>query len=281
MSGEAGPAQYRGMIEGHTGSMTNWIGKIRTSDLSLLFQPQLSADGSTLVCVEALLRYNHPSRGRLNPGEFMSHFNTTALLERLDWWVLEEACKHLHFWPDISVSVNMSATQFRKADFAVKVLDLIAKVGAEPHRIEIEILEGAFIKDFEAAIANINVLRAGKVRVALDDFGTGFSSLTYLLRLPIDKLKIDRSFTSKVEFVQSAAIVQAITAMARALGLKVTAEGVETAAQHQILRAMGCHYLQGYLFSPPTTIDAISRMIERQREAVLRNLEAVRQTNAA
>jgi EAL domain-containing protein (putative c-di-GMP-specific phosphodiesterase class I) len=261
--------------------MSDRIGKIRKSELTLLFQPQMSADGATLVSAEALLRHEHPSRGRLSPAEFMTNFNTRMLREELDWWVLEEACKQARKWPDISVSVNTSATQFRHANFAGRVLELIGSIGTQPQQIEIEILEGAFIKDFDAAIANINTLRAGKVRVALDDFGTGFSSLTYLLRLPIDKLKIDRSFTGKVEFVQSAAIVQAITAMARALGLKVTAEGVETAAQHQILRAMGCHYMQGYLFSPPTTADAISRMIDRQREAALRNLEAVRQTNAA
>ncbi len=261
--------------------MTDRIGKIKKSELTLLFQPQMSADGSTLVCAEALLRLDHPARGRLSPSEFMQNFNTQVLREVLDWWVLEAACIQANHWPEISVSVNMTATQFRRPDFAKRVLEVIAKEATDPHRIEIEILEGAFIKDFDAAIENIKTLRAGKVRVALDDFGTGFSSLTYLLRLPIDKLKIDRSFISKVEFVQSAAIVQAITAMARALGLKVTAEGVETAAQHQVLRAMGCHYLQGYLFSPPTTADAISRMIDQQREALVRNLEAVRKTNAA
>jgi EAL domain-containing protein (putative c-di-GMP-specific phosphodiesterase class I) len=261
--------------------MSDRIGKIRKSELMLLFQPQMSADGTTVVSTEALLRQEHPTRGRLSPAEFMANFNTRVLREELDWWVLEEACKQARTWPDISVSVNMSATQFRQSDFADRVLGLIRAVDALPQQVEIEILEGAFIKDFDAAIANINTLRAGKVRVALDDFGTGYSSLTYLLRLPIDKLKIDRSFTSKVEFVQSAAIVQAITAMARALGLKVTAEGVETAAQHQILRAMGCHYLQGYLFSPPTTADAISRMLDRQREASLRKLETIRQTSAA
>ncbi len=261
--------------------MSDRIGKIRKSELTLLFQPQMSADGSTLVCAEALLRQNHPSRGRLSPPDFMASLNTRALREELDWWVLEAACKQGLRWPDISVSVNMSATQFRHSDFAARVLDLIKTVGARPEGIEIEILEGAFIKDFDAAIININTLRAGNVRVALDDFGTGYSSLTYLLRLPIDKLKIDRSFTSKVEFVQSATIVQAITAMARALGLKVTAEGVETVAQHQLLRTMGCHYLQGYLFSPPTSADAISRIIEQQREAVLRNLETMRKSSAA
>jgi EAL domain-containing protein (putative c-di-GMP-specific phosphodiesterase class I) len=257
-------------------SLPDRIGKIRISELTLVFQPQMSADGSAIVCAEALLRHDHPSRGRLSPAHFMTNFNTRALREELDWWVLENACKHLLLWPDISVSINMSATQFRRPDFARRVLDLIAKVAAEPQRIEIEILESAFIKDFDAAITNINTLRAGKVRVALDDFGTGFSSLTYLLRLPIDKLKIDRSFTGQVEFVQSAAIVQAITAMARALGLKVTAEGVETVAQHQALRAMGCHYMQGYLFSPPVAGDVIAQMIDQQRKTQLRDLDTIR-----
>jgi EAL domain-containing protein (putative c-di-GMP-specific phosphodiesterase class I) len=258
--------------------MSERIGKIKKSELSLLFQPQMSADGSKLVCVEALLRQDHPSRGRLSPPEFMASLTTRALREELDWWVFEEACKKARDWPDISVSINMTATQFRRPDFAKNVLDLIEKVAVAPDHIEIEILEGAFIKDFDTAVANIQALRAGKVRVALDDFGTGYSSLTYLLRLPIDKLKIDRSFITKVEFVQSAVIVQAITAMARALGLKVTAEGVETVAQQKFLRSIGCHYLQGYLFSPPTTADAISRMIQQQQETVLRDLETMKKS---
>ncbi|MFM9973807.1 MAG: EAL domain-containing protein [Beijerinckiaceae bacterium] len=248
------------------------VGPIRRSQLALLFQPQLTADGKTIACVEALIRQEHPTRGRLSAGELLRHYDTVALREELDWWVMEEACRQALRWPDLSVSINVTATQFRNPDFARHVLALIDRVGIRHDRVELEILESAFIKDFDMATANINQLREGGVRIALDDFGTGYSSLSYLLRIPIDKLKIDKSFVDKSDSLQSAAIIQALVAMARALGMKVTAEGVETSAQHQFLRTIGCHYLQGYLFSPPTSADAITRMLEEQlrlRQAML------------
>jgi EAL domain-containing protein (putative c-di-GMP-specific phosphodiesterase class I) len=240
------------------------VGPIKRSQLALLFQPQVSADGKTVVSVEALIRQEHPTRGRLGAGEVLRYFDTVALREELDWWVMEEACRHSLRWPELSVSVNVTATQFRNTDFASRVFSVIEQAGVPPGRVELEILESAFIKDFDTAIANINRLREGGVRIALDDFGTGYSSLTYLQRIPIDKLKIDKSFVDKSDSIQSAAIIQALVAMARALGMKVTAEGVETSAQHQFLRTIGCHYLQGYLFSPPTSADAITRMLEDQ-----------------
>jgi EAL domain-containing protein (putative c-di-GMP-specific phosphodiesterase class I) len=221
----------------------------------------MSADGNTIVSVEALIRREHPTRGRLSAFELLKHYNTVALREELDWWVLEEAARHSLRWPSLSVSININATQFRHRDFAKRVLAVLDFLEVNPFRIELEILEAAFISDFDAALENINLLRENGVRIALDDFGTGYSSLTYLLRIPIDKLKIDKSFIDKVDSIQAAAVTKALIVMSCALGIKVTAEGVETTAQHQFLKTIGCDYLQGYLFSPPTSSEAIDRML--------------------
>jgi EAL domain-containing protein (putative c-di-GMP-specific phosphodiesterase class I) len=241
------------------------VGPVPRDELRLLFQPQMSSDGNTIVSVEALIRREHPTRGRISAFELLKLYNTVALREELDWWVLEEAAKQSLRWPQLSVSVNINATQFRHKDFAERVLAVLASLNVSASRIELEILEATFISDFDAAIENINLLRSNGVKIALDDFGTGYSSLTYLLRIPIDKLKIDKSFIDKVDSIQAAAVTQALVAMSRALGIKVTAEGVETTAQHQFLKAVGCHYLQGYLFSPPTSPDAIDRMLADNR----------------
>ena len=242
------------------------LGTIRTQELFLLFQPQMSADGSRVMAVEALVRQQHPTRGVVGPAQILRTLKTAARREALDWWVLGEACRVMKAFDDLPVSVNMTASQFQRPDFGQRALSLIESLGIPPRRIEIEILEAVFIKDFESATANIAVLREAGVRVALDDFGTGYSSLGYLMKMPIDKLKLDKSFIDGIGSIQAASIIQAVTALARALGLKVTAEGVETQEQQRFLKAVGCHYLQGYLFSPPTTVPTILRMLGRDPE---------------
>lgn len=216
------------------------IGPLATSELALYYQPQMTADGRTLACAEALIRKLHPTRGISGPGEFLNQLSAEEL-EALDLWVLDRASRDMRAWPGLTVSINAAATQFRHADFAERALETIADAGGDPSRLEIEIVEASIISDFDAALANINRLRAAGVRIALDDFGTGYSSLTYLLKLPLDKVKIDRSFIQHVDTMQAAAIVHAIVALARSIGLKVTAEGVETLAQQRFLRAAGCH----------------------------------------
>ncbi len=243
------------------------IGTIKTRELTLVYQPQVVAGTGALASVEALLRHNHPKRGLLGAGETLANFDTPELLEQLDWWVMERACRDALNWTSLPVSINISATQLHKPDFAAQVLDLVSKVGIAPDRVELEIVEGAFIDDFDAATCNINVLREAGIRIALDDFGTGYSSLTYLLKIPVDKVKIDKSFVDKVATVQSAAVIQAIVALARAIGLKITAEGVETADQQRFLRAVGCHYLQGYLFAMAGSVDGITRILNEQAVA--------------
>lgn len=240
------------------------IGNIRTSELALVYQPQVSASCGTVRCVEALLRHDHPRRGRIGAGEVLACFDTPELLEQLDWWVLKRACQDALKWQSLPVSINISATQFHKPDFAPRVLSLMSEVGISPERVELEIVEDTFITDFDAATANINTLRSAGLKIALDDFGKGYSSLTYLIKIPVDKIKIDKCFIDNCDTVPSAAVIQAIVAVARAIGLKVTAEGVETAEQHRFLRAVGCHYLQGYLFAMAASVDGITRLLQEQ-----------------
>lgn len=247
------------------------IGKFKTSELALLYQPQVSASCGTIKCVEALLRHDHPIRGRVGAAEALACFNTPELLEQLDWWVLKRACQDALNWQSLPVSINISATQFHKPDFAERVLKLVSGVGIGPERVEIEIVEDTFITDFAAAAANINILRTAGLKIALDDFGKGYSSLTYLIKIPVDKIKIDKCFVDNCDTVPSAAVIQAIVAVARAIGLKVTAEGVETTEQHRFLRAVGCHYLQGYLFASAESVDGITRLLHEQDAALIVN----------
>lgn len=231
-------------------------------DLTLHYQPQVSADGARIVAVEALLRVLRPTPRLVTPADVLTLFSAPAAEEALDWWVLRRACSDARGWPSLTVSVNVVAARFHDPHFADRLLEMLAEVGLDPHRLELEIVEGAYIEDFDSALANINALRARGVRIAIDDFGTGYSSLTYLLKIPVDKLKIDKSFVAGVGLMRSAAIVHAVIALARALGLKITAEGVETDEQHRFLRAAGCHFLQGWLFSKAVPAETISAMVE-------------------
>lgn len=231
-------------------------------ELTLHYQPQIAADGSRIMAVEALLRAKRPGPGRRTPADILAHFEAPEEAEALDWWVLRTACTAALKWPSLTVGINVGADRFRDPTFAERLIALVDEIGVEPQRIELEIVEGSYIGDFDRAFTNITRLRAHGLRIALDDFGTGFSSLTYLLKLPIDKVKIDKSFVDGVGSIQSAVIVQAVVALARALGLKVTAEGVETDAQYQFLRVAGCHLIQGWLFSKALPEEDISRLLE-------------------
>ena len=231
---------------------------LAAGEFHLVYQPQMFADGSRMAAVEALVRWDHPTRGPVGPGDFTELAERTGAIVELGAFVLKQACLDALNWPGISVAVNISAVQLHDPDFARTVEAVIGETGLPFNRVELEIVESALIENFDIAIASLNHLRALGVRIALDDFGTGFSSLTYLRKLPLDKLKIDKSFVDGTGMVQSAAIIQAVVALARALGMKVTAEGVETEEQHRFLRACGCHYLQGYLFSKPLPASAIT-----------------------
>lgn len=230
-------------------------------ELTLHYQPQVAADGSRIVSVEALLRVQKPEPRFVSAADVLAFFEAPDDAEALDWWVFRTAATDALRWPEISVGINVSAARFREPDFADRALALVREIGADPKRLEIEIVESSFIDDFDTALANIERLRDHGFRVALDDFGTGYSSLTYLLKLPIDKLKIDKSFVDGIGTVQSTVIVQAVVALARALGLKITAEGVETEEQWRFLKIAGCHLMQGWYFAKALPAAEISRLL--------------------
>jgi diguanylate cyclase (GGDEF)-like protein len=222
---------------------------IENDGLRLFYQPIVNASGETIVGVEALCRWTHPERGEIPPSEFIPIAENTGLIVELGEWVLRRACLDGLTWPKLIVAVNVSPLQFRRADFVDVVEHTLAQTGFDPNRLELELTESTLLNNIESAETAMHRLRCVGVRLALDDFGTGYSSLAYLRRFPFDKLKIDRSFVRSIERgSDAAAIVHAIVSLGRGLGMKVTAEGVETAEQQLFLRAAGVHFMQGYRF---------------------------------
>jgi diguanylate cyclase len=225
---------------------------IEDDALVLHYQPQVSPDGKTVLGVEALVRWPHPTRGLIPPIQFISIAEERGLIVPLGEWVLRRACIDGLRWPNVTMAVNVSPIQFRHKEFVKNVKRILSETGFPPSRLEIELTEGVVVEDADAAEWAMMELKALGVHLALDDFGTGYSSLIYLRRFAFDKIKIDRSFLESMEATgESAILVHSIVHLGRALGLTVTAEGVETEEQHRFLQAVGCHELQGYLFSRP------------------------------
>jgi EAL domain-containing protein (putative c-di-GMP-specific phosphodiesterase class I) len=235
---------------------------IENDELVLHYQPVFSADGESIVALEALVRWPHARRGLIAPTSFISIAEERGLVIPLGEWVLRRACEDGKRWPNVRIAVNVSALQFRHRDFVGSVMRAVTETGFEASRLELELTEGVVVEDADAAEAAMMELRAMGVHLALDDFGTGYSSLIYLRRFAFDKIKIDRSFLESMEATgESAILVHSIVHLGRALGLTVTAEGVETREQHRFLQALGCHQLQGYLFSKPVPADEIDLMM--------------------
>ena len=230
--------------------------------LCLHYQPIFSADGQTIVGLEALVRWPHAKQGLISPARFISIAEERGLVIPLGEWVLRRACRDGQRWPGLRIAVNVSPIQFRHRDFVASVMQVLKETGFEANRLEIELTEGVVVEDADAAEAAMMNLRDLGVNLALDDFGTGYSSLIYLRRFAFDKIKIDRSFLESMEATgESAILVHSIVHLGRALGLTVTAEGVETKEQHRFLQALGCHQLQGFLFSKPVPPEEIDRML--------------------
>ncbi|MGX1785293.1 putative bifunctional diguanylate cyclase/phosphodiesterase [Bosea sp. NPDC055332] len=239
---------------------------IARDELLLHFQPQVSIDGASIVGVEALVRWPHPEHGMVPPSEFIGIAEERGLIVPLSEWVLRRACEQARQWPGIKLAVNVSPIQFRHKDFVASVIRILEETGFEPDRLELELTEGVVVEDADAAEAAMMDLRAHGVSLALDDFGTGYSSLIYLRRFAFDKIKIDRSFLEYMEATgESAILVHSVVHLGRALGLRVCAEGVETAEQHRFLQAIGCHELQGFLFSKGVPPDEIDRLLALDR----------------
>jgi diguanylate cyclase (GGDEF)-like protein len=217
----------------------------------IAYQPIVDLRSGAVSGCEALLRWRHPERGMVSPAEFIPVAEDIGLISQLGEWVLASACVEAASWPEhIKLAVNVSPVQFRNHTLALHVASALATSGLKANRLELEITEAVLIRDDETALAILHQLRAVGVRIALDDFGTGYSSLSYLQRFPFDKIKIDRCFVTDIaEPDGSSSIVRAVVNIASARNMTTTAEGVETEAQKELLRALGCTEMQGYLFS--------------------------------
>jgi len=237
---------------------------IALGQFELHYQPQVEIGSSRLAGFEALLRWRHPERGMVPPFEFVPLAEEIGLIVPIGEWVLRTACREAAGWPDasLSVSVNVAAAQLAKRDLARQVRAALTDSGLAPGRLELEVTETALLHDTATARATCEELRRLGVRVSLDDFGTGYSSLTQLRSFPLDRVKIDRSFVTDIATQpDSAAIVRAVAGLGASLGLRTTAEGVETEGQLAELRANGCTDAQGYLFSRPVPAGEVARLI--------------------
>lgn len=234
----------------------------------LYYQPQVEVNGKT-TGVEALLRWQHPERGLVSPGDFIPLLESTGLIIEVGAWVLERACYQLASWAQhdrfchLTMSVNISPLQFHDAEFIPRITAIFERTQAPLDRLKLEVTESLFVDDRDRARDKMLFLKALGVRLSLDDFGTGYSSLAYLAQLPLDQLKIDQSFVRQVlTSSANAAIVESTIALAESLNLEVIAEGVETQAQQAWLFAHGCHAYQGYLFGRPVTIGALEAELD-------------------
>jgi diguanylate cyclase (GGDEF)-like protein/PAS domain S-box-containing protein len=235
--------------------------------LLLHYQPQVDDKGS-IFGAEVLVRWLHPEKGLINPGEFIPLAEDTGLILPIGHWVLETACRQLTAWEtrhatrDLRLAVNVSALQFHQDNFVDQVLSVIDATGVDPTRLKLELTESMLVGDADSVVRKMEQLKVRGIRFSLDDFGTGFSSLSYLRRLPIDQLKIDQSFVRDIETdPNDAAIVRTIIALGQSLGLNVIAEGVETEGQRNFLAVHGCKQYQGYLFGRPVPIADFEKTI--------------------
>jgi len=232
---------------------------IKNDGLRAAYQPIVNASGDTVVGVEALARWTHPTHGEIPPSRFIPIAEHSGLIVELGEWMLRRACLDGRDWPGLTVAVNVSPLQFRRSDFVELVERILTETDFDANRLELELTESTLLGNLETAELSMLRLKAIGVRFALDDFGTGYSSLLYLRRFPFDKLKIDSSFVRNIETApDAAAIVHAVVSLGRGLGMKVTAEGVENAEQHLFLRAAGVHSMQGFRFGKPGPATNIS-----------------------
>ncbi len=247
---------------------------VERQEFFLVYQPIVSLDTAQLVGFEALLRWQHPERGFVNPSEFIPVAEETGYIIPIGQWVLEEACQQMRKWQaarseelPLQISVNLSGKQLAQDNLVEQITDTLKRTGIAAHQIKLEITESVVMENVEAASATLNQLRALGLPISMDDFGTGYSSLSYLHRLPIDTLKIDRSFVTRiVESHEKADIIRAIVVLAANLGLSVIAEGVETPEQLERLQKLECGNGQGYLFAKPLGAAEAGRLVEQLQQ---------------
>jgi diguanylate cyclase (GGDEF)-like protein/PAS domain S-box-containing protein len=236
---------------------------ITVGEFELFYQPIISLHHNRICGFEALLRWNHPTRGLVLPAIFIPLAEQTGLITALGEWVLRQACTEATKWPDdINVAINLSPVQFRSNNLVSTVMSAIANASIAPARVELEITEAVLLQNTDAIVAILYALRNLGVHISMDDFGTGYSSLSYLRSFPFDKIKIDQSFIRDIERNdESMAIIRAVAGIGISLNMTTTAEGVETKEQLELLRAEGCTEVQGYLFSKPQPASEVPRLL--------------------
>ncbi|MGH1357923.1 MAG: putative bifunctional diguanylate cyclase/phosphodiesterase [Burkholderiaceae bacterium] len=248
---------------------------LRHSEFKLLYQPVMAADGLTIATAEALLRWVDPVRGVVSPGEFIPVLEQTGLITQVGHWVLLTACERGSEWiesgsPDLVISVNVSPRQFAEANFVESVCAVLDQTGFPAGQLQLEITEGILLDPTREVMQKLKLLSEMGIRLALDDFGMGYSSLAYLKMFPLHTLKIDRNFVKDLPGTDhDDAIAQAVVALGHGLGLHVTAEGVETAEQFDLLVSMGCDSFQGFLFARPLEVEDLTQRLRASRDAVM------------
>jgi diguanylate cyclase (GGDEF)-like protein len=240
--------------------------------LELHFQPKIETASGAIYGAEALVRWRHPERGLIPPGDFIPLAEACGLIDKIGAWVVQEACRQARAWqqqglPSLRVAVNLSALQFRNGNLQQMISDALRAADLEPRFLEVEITESALMSDPEESVKILEQLSRMGVVVSVDDFGTGYSSMAYLRRFPIDKLKIDRTFIGELmSRADDASIVRAIVSLAHNLRLKVVAEGVETNEQLELLRSLGCDQYQGFCFSPAVPAPQFAELLVASRK---------------
>lgn len=243
---------------------------LERQEFEIFYQPILSLASDQIIGFEALLRWHHPQRGLVAPNEFIPLAEETGLILPIGHWVLLEACRQLYQWqskfpctPPLTMNVNVSGRQFSARGFLEQVNEILAEVGIDPHTLRLEITEGVWLNSSEQALTLFKTLHSKGVRFHIDDFGTGYSSLAYLQDFPIQTIKIDRTFVSRIEEgTENSEIVRAMIAMAHDLGLEAVAEGVETVEQLGKLKKLGCNYGQGFLLSQPVNRAETEKLLQ-------------------
>jgi diguanylate cyclase (GGDEF)-like protein/PAS domain S-box-containing protein len=242
---------------------------LKRGELRNLYQPIVSLETGKISGFEALLRWEHPTQGLIEPKEFIPIAEETGLIRELGWWNLSEACRHVANWrrlsADLTISVNLSVKQFLQPNFAPQLEELLRELNLAPDVLNLELTESSIITDPVAAGTLLSQIKSLGVKLSIDDFGTGYSSLSYLQRFPFDTLKIDRSFTSAVgnQGKQESIIVRTIMPLAHNLGLDVVAEGVETVEQLAFLQQLRCKHAQGFFFSKPVNALEAEKLLQR------------------
>jgi diguanylate cyclase (GGDEF)-like protein len=244
---------------------------IEREEFRNFYQPIVSLESGRIIGFEALLRWQHPTRGLLQPSEFIPVAEETGMIRELGWWNLRHACRQAALWnarrngeAPLTMSVNLSVKQFLQPNLVTEIGKLLFETGIRPETLKLEITESAVMADPAAAVAMLSQIKSLGIKLSIDDFGTGYSSLSYLHRFPLDTLKIDGSFTkTMIEGGESAEIVRTILPMANSLHLNVIAEGVETAEQLALLRQLRCEFAQGYYFSRPVSAEEAGTLMEK------------------